>query len=132
MFRKSHSFVLLLHILIWIPSLGYAQERARIRSYGITPGVMTPGTWNALTDVPGVKVGHKTLTAGDSVRTGVTVILPHEGNIFQDKVPAAVSVGNGFGKALGFTQVRELGNLDPKQHAPSSGGKSMFVLEWEK
>jgi len=95
-----------------MPIVLMGQERSRIRSFGIDPGILTPGTWNAITDVEGVKVGHRTLMVGDSIRTGVTVILPHGGNIFQEKVPAAVSVGNGFGKALGFTQVQELGNLE--------------------
>lgn len=103
---------LLLSMLCFLPVILPGQERGRIRSYGIEPGILQPGTWNAITDVEGVKVGHKTLVIGDSVRTGVTVILPHEGNIFQEKVPAAVSVGNGFGKALGFTQIQELGNLE--------------------
>jgi D-aminopeptidase len=76
------------------------------------PGVMQPGTWNAITDVPGVRVGHVTLRVGDSVRTGVTAILPHAGNIFQHKVPAAVFTGNGFGKLAGVTQVQELGSLE--------------------
>lgn len=97
-------------MLVHIVLMG--QDRGRIRSFGIEPGTLQPGSWNAITDVRGVKVGHRTLILGDSVRTGVTVILPHEGNVFQEKVPAAVSVGNGFGKALGFTQVRELGNLE--------------------
>ncbi|NOR34263.1 MAG: S58 family peptidase, partial [Bacteroidales bacterium] len=79
---------------------------------GIEPGILMPGKWNAITDVEGVSVGHTTLIQGNSVRTGVTVIRPHPGNIFMEKVPAAVSVGNGFGKAIGFTQVRELGNLE--------------------
>ena len=89
-----------------------AQERPRIRDLGVSPGVLSPGKWNAITDVAGVRVGHKTLVEGDSIRTGVTAILPHGGNIFQKKVPAAVYVGNGFGKAAGFLQVRELGNLE--------------------
>jgi len=88
------------------------QERGRIRDFGIQPGILNPGKWNAITDVKGVKVGHKTLIGGDSIRTGVTVIVPHKGNLFQEKIPAAVCVGNGFGKALGFTQVEELGNLE--------------------
>ena len=73
---------------------------------------MPTGKLNAITDVAGVKVGHTTLIKGDSVRTGVTAILPHDGNIFQQKVPAAVYVGNGFGKLAGSTQIRELGNLE--------------------
>jgi len=89
-----------------------AQERGRARDFGMEPGILEPGPWNAITDVEGVLVGQQTLIRGDSVRTGVTVILPHPGNLFQEKVPAAAVVGNGFGKALGFTQVRELGNLE--------------------
>ena len=89
-----------------------AQERGRARDFGIEPGILTPGKYNAITDVKGVLVGQKTLIVGDSIRTGVTVVLPHDGNIFKEKVPAAVFVGNGFGKALGFTQVEELGNIE--------------------
>jgi D-aminopeptidase len=89
-----------------------AQERPHIRDLGVKPGVLSPGRWNAITDVPGVRVGHRTIVEGDSIRTGVTAILPHGGNLFQKKVPAAVFVGNGFGKAAGFLQVRELGNLE--------------------
>lgn len=90
----------------------HAQERSRARDLGIKSGILTPGKWNAITDVKGVSVGQKTLIKGDSVRTGVTVILPHQGNIFQQKVPAAISVGNGFGKAIGTTQIVELGNIE--------------------
>lgn len=89
-----------------------AQAQKRARDYGIKIGVLTTGKLNAITDVAGVKVGHKTLIEGTNVRTGVTVILPHEGNLFQDKVPAAVFVGNGFGKLAGTTQIIELGNLE--------------------
>ncbi len=99
-------------IMVLLPSLLFAQERGRARDFGIEPGMLTPGEWNAITDVSGVKVGHKTLIRGENVRTGVTVILPHDGNLFMEKVPAAVSVGNGFGKAIGFTQIQELGNLE--------------------
>jgi len=99
-------------LLLLLPFLASAQERGRIRDFGIEPGILSPGEWNAITDVAGVSVGHVTLITGDSVRTGVTVIRPHPGNIFMEKVPAAVTVGNGFGKALGFTQVSELGNLE--------------------
>ena len=92
----------------------YAQEngRGRIRDFGIKPGIFNPGTYNAITDVPGVKVGQVTLIEGDNVRTGVTAIVPHTGNIFRKKCPAAVYVGNGFGKLAGVTQVRELGNIE--------------------
>jgi len=99
-------------ILVLLPFSLFAQERGRARDYGIEPGILSPGEWNAITDVSGVKVGHTTLIRGENVRTGVTVILPHDGNLFMEKVPAAVSVGNGFGKAIGFTQVQELGNLE--------------------
>jgi len=84
----------------------------RLRDLGIAPGVLAPGPLNAITDVAGVRVGHRTLIEGESVRTGVTAILAHEGNVFVDKVPAAVHTGNGFGKAAGFEQVRELGNIE--------------------
>ena len=84
----------------------------RMRDYGIKTGVMSPGTWNAITDVPGVKVGHFTLKEGEAIRTGVTAILPYEGNIFQQKVPAAIYIGNGFGKLAGYSQVEELGNIE--------------------
>ncbi|HEX6644271.1 MAG TPA: P1 family peptidase [Gemmatimonadales bacterium] len=89
-----------------------AQERMRARDLGVTPGRLSPGPRNAITDVPGVRVGHATVVEGDSVRTGVTAILPHEGNPFLSRVPAAVFVGNGFGKLLGSTQVNELGELE--------------------
>ena len=72
--------------------------QSRLRDHGVEVGVLRPGTLNAITDVPGVKVGQFTLNQGDDIRTGVTAILPHSGNIFQEKVPAAIYVGNGFGK----------------------------------
>lgn len=87
-----------------------AQNRAR--DLGIDIGVMNPGPLNAITDVAGVTVGQVTLIQGDSVRTGVTAILPHSANIFQEKVPAAIYIGNGFGKLAGYSQVEELGNLE--------------------
>jgi D-aminopeptidase len=89
---------------------GKSQERAR--ELGIEIGVIPTGRMNAITDVSGVKVGHTTLITGDSVRTGVTAILPHGENIFQNKVPAANHTGNGFGKLVGSTQIAELGNLE--------------------
>src|SRR5512143_1456354 len=87
-------------------------QRKRARDLGIKPGILPTGKWNAITDVPGVKVGHVTLIEGDDVRTGVTAILPHGDNLFQDKVPAGIVVGNGFGKLTGFTQVEELGEIE--------------------
>lgn len=87
-------------------------QMKRARDYGIEIGILKPGRLNAITDVPGVKVGQVTLKEGDSVRTGVTAILPYDGNIFQNKVPAGIFIGNGFGKLTGYTQVEELGNLE--------------------
>ena len=84
----------------------------RARDYGIEIGILRTGSYNAITDVPGVKVGQVTLREGDSVKTGVTAILPYGGNIFQEKVPAGIFVANGFGKLTGYTQVEELGNLE--------------------
>ena len=89
-----------------------AAERPRARDLGITPGILNPGPLNAITDVAGVRVGQVTLIEGDRVRTGVTAILPHAGNLFQDKVPGAVFVGNAFGKLAGSTQVEELGTIE--------------------
>lgn len=101
--------LLLLFVLILLPLSLAAQ---RVRDLGIRVGILSPGKHNAITDVGGVKVGHKTRTEGDKVRTGVTAILPHPGNIFGEKVPAAVYVANGFGKLTGISQIRELGNLE--------------------
>src|SRR5579883_3176349 len=86
--------------------------RPRARDLGLAPGVFPPGALNAITDVAGVRVGHVTLVEGDSVRTGVTAIVPAEGNLFQEKVPGAVFVGNAFGKLAGSTQVEELGTIE--------------------
>jgi D-aminopeptidase len=86
--------------------------RPRARDVGVIVGVLPPGKNNAITDVTGVRVGHATLIKGDTIRTGVTAILPHAGNLFQEKVPAAIYVGNGFGKLIGSTQVNELGEIE--------------------
>jgi D-aminopeptidase len=86
--------------------------RARIRELGVAPGVLAPGPLNAITDVDGVLVGHVTLIEGDAIRTGVTAILAHAGNLFQERVPAGLAVGNGFGKLMGATQLGELGELE--------------------
>jgi D-aminopeptidase len=87
-------------------------QRPRARDLGIRPGLFSPGPHNGITDVAGVRVGHATIVRGDSIRTGVTVILPHSGNPFLERVPAGLHVGNGFGKLLGSTQVAELGELE--------------------
>lgn len=106
---KNPLLTLIISLFMTISS--FAQTN-RVRDYGIEIGVLTPGKLNAITDVEGVKVGHTTLILGDSIRTGVTAILPHEGNIFQHKVPAAIYIGNGFGKLAGYSQVKELGNME--------------------
>ncbi len=97
-------------LLLAVP-LAAQQPRPRVRDVGLVIGSLPPGPRNAITDVAGVRVGQVTL-AGDSVNTGVTVVLPHGGNVFREKVPAAVAVGNGFGKLTGIAQVRELGELE--------------------
>jgi len=97
--------------LAW-PSLLDAQQRPRARDLGIAPGVLLPGPNNAITDVAGVQIGQTTVIRGDSIRTGITAILPHRGNLFFDRVPAAIHVGNGFGKLVGVTQLIELGELE--------------------
>ncbi|MGZ4822466.1 MAG: DmpA family aminopeptidase [Terriglobales bacterium] len=89
-----------------------AQPRPRLRDLGVNVGVIPPGPLNAITDVAGVVVGHATILRGADVRTGVTAILPHAGNLFREKVPGAVFVGNAFGKLAGSTQVNELGEIE--------------------
>jgi len=89
-----------------------SEKRPRMREFGIITGILKPGKWNAITDVLGVKVGQVTLIKGNNVRTGVTAILPHDGNIYQQKVPAAIYVANGYGKLTGYTQIEELGNIE--------------------
>ena len=103
----------LVSILLLAASAALAEERRpRIRDLGVHPGVLEPGPLNAITDVAGIRVGHRSRNEGDSVRTGVTAIMPHNGNLFRQKVAAAVHVGNGFGKAAGFLQVQELGCIE--------------------
>ena len=87
-------------------------QRKTLREWGFPTGIFETGRYNAITDVPGVTVGHITRIEGDSIRTGVTAIVPHQGDLFRKKTPAAVYVGNGFGKLAGTTQVRELGNIE--------------------
>jgi D-aminopeptidase len=98
-------------LMLMTMQLVNAQQK-RARDYGLQFGVLSPGKDNTITDVSGVKVGHVTLIKGDSIRTGVTAILPYDGNIFQNKVPAAIFTGNGFGKLAGSTQVAELGHIE--------------------
>ncbi|WP_281258596.1 P1 family peptidase [Caulobacter mirabilis] len=89
-----------------------APPPSRARELGITPGTFKTGPLNAITDVGGVRVGHRTRIEGDDIRTGVTAILPHGGNVFQDRVPAGFAVANGFGKLMGSTQIIELGEIE--------------------
>ncbi|WP_276502019.1 DmpA family aminopeptidase [Terrimonas pollutisoli] len=112
MWRLIFISALLFILSIFFAQKTFSQSRGRLSDYNIKIGVLAKGKLNAITDVAGVKVGHTTLIKADSVRTGVTAILPHEGNLFQQKVPAAIFVGNGFGKLAGVTQVRELGNIE--------------------
>lgn len=110
MYNKALLFVLLIFSISYQT---FAQAlRGRARDYNIITGILPTGTWNAITDVPGVKVGHTSLVQGDNVRTGVTAIIPYDGNLFQQKAPAAVYVGNGFGKMMGISQIQELGNIE--------------------
>jgi D-aminopeptidase len=103
--------------LLLLPSLVFAQgtnsnTRPRASDLGLKVGILPSGPLNAITDVAGIKVGHTTMISGDNIRTGVTAVLPHSGNLYRDKVPGAIFVGNGFGKLTGFTQVDELGEIE--------------------
>src|SRR5262249_1439721 len=110
--RAVRSPALAAAVLLAPALAAFAEERPRARDLGLSPGVLPPGPLNATTDVKGVAVGQTTLVEGESVRTGVTVILPHSGNLFQDKVAGGVFVGNAFGKLAGSTQVEELGTIE--------------------
>ncbi|MEZ4615595.1 MAG: P1 family peptidase [Caldilineaceae bacterium] len=88
------------------------EARRRARELGILPGILAPGPLNGITDVTGVLVGHVTLIEGDDIRTGATAILPHPGNLYREKVPAGLAVGNGYGKLMGSTQIQELGEME--------------------
>ena len=110
MYRHLSAAIALLTMSAVVSTL--PAQRARARDLGVKPGIFPTGPLNAITDVAGVRVGQTTVIEGDSVRTGVTAILPHAGNLFTDRVPAALHVGNGFGKITGVTQLRELGELE--------------------
>lgn len=98
--------------MLLVTSVATAQTRPTARDLGVAPGVMSPGPLNAITDVDGVRVGQVTIVRGDDVRTGVTAVVPHAGNVFREKVPGAVFVGNAYGKLAGSTQVKELGTIE--------------------
>ena len=107
------SYRLVLTMSLMLIALGsWSQSHKTLREWGFPTGIFQPGPNNAITDVPGVTVGHVTCIEGDSIRTGVTAIVPHQSNLFRNKVPTAIYVGNGFGKLAGYTQVRELGNIE--------------------
>ncbi len=104
--------IMMVLVCVLAMAAAHAGERPRAREAGIVIGAMPTGALNAIVDVPGVRVGHSTVVEGDSVRTGVTAILPHGGNLYAERVPAALYVANGYGKLLGVTQLRELGELE--------------------
>ena len=111
--RRTQGFAAVSAVIVAVAMTAAAQERPRARDLGIAPGAGgATGPLNAITDVAGVAVGHVTLKVGDSVRTGVTAIVPHPGNVFREKVPGAVFIGNAFGKLAGSTQVQELGTIE--------------------
>lgn len=112
MYLRKILYLLVILFLICQVFIFSDTERCRIRELGIRIGILKPGKYNAITDVDGVKVGHYTLIKSRNIRSGVTVIIPHEGNIFQQKVPAAVYIANGFGKLTGYSQIEELGNIE--------------------
>lgn len=120
-------------MMLLAPGAALSDERARARDLGIAPGILTPGPLNAITDVDGVLVGHETLVKGDDVRTGATAILPHGGNLYQDKVPAAIVIGNGYGKLMGLSQVRELGEIETPivlTNTLSVADAAIATIEW--
>jgi D-aminopeptidase len=96
----------------FLVSTAAVAERPRAREAGVEIGILAPGPLNAITDVAGVAIGHRTLVEGERIRTGVTAILPHGGNLYQDKVPAGFAVANGYGKFAGSTQIEELGEIE--------------------
>ena len=111
--RKSKTMRRVISIVAAVAvGLSLVAQQKTLREWGFATGIFETGPNNAITDVPGVTVGHVTCIEGDSIRTGVTAIVPHQGNVFHNKVPAAIYVGNGFGKLAGVTQVRELGNIE--------------------
>src|SRR5436305_14302667 len=106
------AFIIILNASVSTEPKMKKNNRTRARDLGITVGILPTGALNAITDVEGVRVGHTTIIRGDNIRTGVTTILPHGGNLFREKVPGAVFIGNAFGKLAGSTQVNELGEIE--------------------
>jgi D-aminopeptidase len=110
--KKKSLFMIVLLSGTCAVVLGQTENRPRVRDLGVEVGVLPPGPMNAITDVAGVKVGQTTLIRGDNIRTGVTAILPHAGNLYKDRVPGAVFLGNAYGKLAGSTQVNEMGEIE--------------------
>lgn len=110
--QQTIAFILILQAFAFAQNSMPENKRPRVREAGLKIGILPTGALNSITDVAGVKVGHTTIIGGETVRTGVTAVLPHGGNLFQEKVPGAVFVGNGFGKLAGSTQVDELGEIE--------------------
>ncbi|MBE0461344.1 MAG: P1 family peptidase [Candidatus Aminicenantes bacterium] len=108
---KPTALLMVVSLFIYSSAL-LSEDRPRVREFGIKTGILETGKLNAITDVEGVKVGHVTVIQGKNIRTGVTAVCPHSGNIFQEKVPAAIYTANGYGKLMGVTQVKELGNIE--------------------
>lgn len=110
--RLKNLTILSLSLLLAMGYQDASAQKKTLREHGFPIGIFDTGKNNAITDVPGVTVGQVTCIEGDSIRTGVTAIIPHQGNIFRNKIPAAIYAGNGFGKLAGVTQVQELGNIE--------------------
>ena len=110
--RRKNLTIMALTLLMGVASTNTFAQKKTLREHGFPIGIFETGKNNAITDVPGVTVGQVTCIEGDSIRTGVTAIIPHQGNIFRNKIPAAIYAGNGFGKLAGVTQVHELGNIE--------------------
>ncbi len=127
------TFLIAVAVFLLISIAAAQEKRPRSREIGISVGILPTGQFNAITDVPGVTVGQTTIIKGDNVRTGVTAIIPHAGNLFREKVPAAIFVGNGFGKLMGSTQVNELGEIETPilltstLSVPKTGD---FLMDW--
>ncbi len=110
--KMKHLILFFLAFIFLGTTFVSSEHRPRVREFGIQTGILEPGPLNAITDVAGIRVGQVTLIQGEEVRTGVTAILPHGGNLFQEKVPGAIYVANGFGKLTGITQVEEMGSIE--------------------
>src|ERR1700719_1066567 len=110
--RTRFFFLATVFLAAGSPLLAQTEIRPRVRDLGVKVGILAPGPLNAITDVAGVKVGQTTLIRGDNIRTGITAILPHAGNLYKERVPGAVFLGNAYGKLAGSTQVNEMGEIE--------------------